>query len=70
MTEHDHRRGNSAETGATESGHSHQDHSHDYRGAGRRSLIIVLVLLACHMAIEISGGILSGSPALLSDAAL
>ena len=70
MTEHDHRRGNSAETGGIESGHSHQDHSHDYRGAGRRSLIIVLVLLSCHMAVEIAAGSFSGSPALLSDASL
>ena len=68
MTEHDRRRANGAETGATESGHSHHRRSHDYRGAGRRSLIIVLVLLSCHMAVEISGGILSGSLGLLAHA--
>ena len=41
----------------------------DYRSAGRRSLIIVLILLCCHMGIEIAGGILSGSLGLLAHAA-
>ena len=41
---------------------------HDYRSTGRRSLIIVLILLLCHMGIEIIGGILSGSLGLLAHA--
>ena len=44
------------------------DHDHNYRSAGRRSLIIVLILLCCHMGIEIAGGILSGSLGLLAHA--
>ena len=48
--------------------HAGHDHDHDYRSAGRRSLIIVLILLCCHMGIEIAGGILSGSLGLLAHA--
>ncbi len=44
------------------------DHEPDYRSAGRRSLIIVLILLCCHMGIEMAGGILSGSLGLLAHA--
>ena len=49
-------------------GNPGHDHDHDYRSAGRRSLIIVLILLCCHMGIEIAGGILSGSLGLLAHA--
>ena len=48
--------------------HAGHDHDHNYRSAGRRSLIIVLILLCCHMGIEIAGGILSGSLGLLAHA--
>ena len=48
--------------------HAGHDHAHDYRIAGRRGLVIVLVLISCHMAIEIVGGILSGSLGLLAHA--
>ena len=48
---------------------SDHDHSHDYRQASRRSLLIVLGLLGCHMVVEVIGGILSGSLGLLAHAA-
>ena len=44
------------------------NHSHGYRAAGRRSLLIVLGLVAINIAIEITGGILSGSLGLLAHA--
>ena len=44
------------------------DHSHDFRAAGRRGLVLVLVLISCHIAVEIAGGILSGSLGLLAHA--
>lgn len=47
--------------------HSH-DHSHDLRSAGKRSLITAFVLIAGFMLVEVIGGILSGSLALLADA--
>ena len=56
------------------SGHSHShghhdhDHSHDYREAGRRSLIISLILIGGFMIAEVIGGLISGSLALLADA--
>ena len=63
------------QTGHTNHGHAGRgrrnpghDHDHDYRSAGRRSLTIVLILLRCHMGIEIAGGILSGSLGLLAHA--
>ena len=42
------------------------DHSHHYRAAGRRALLMVLGLIACEIAIETTGGILSGSLGLLA----
>ena len=48
--------------------HSYDDHSHDYRQASRRSLYIVMALLACHMVVEVIGGIVSGSLVLLAHA--
>ena len=44
------------------------DHSHNLRGAGKRSLIIAFALIAGFMFVEVVGGILSGSLALLADA--
>ena len=44
------------------------DHTHDYRGAGKRSLILVLGLISFQIVIEIIGGILSGSLGLLAHA--
>ena len=44
------------------------DHSHDYRAAGKRGLILVLGLVTCQIAIETTGGILSGSLGLLANA--
>ena len=44
------------------------DHSSDYRAAGKRGLILALGLIACQMAIETTGGILSGSLGLLAHA--
>ena len=43
------------------------DHHH-YRGASRRSLLTVLVLIGAHMAVEMSGGVLSGSLGLMAHA--
>ena len=51
-------------TRAGNSGHS-QDH---HRGASKRALVIVLGLLATHMAVEIVGSIISGSLGLLAHA--
>ena len=58
------------------SGHDHShDHSHglgghehDLRGASKRSLKSALVLIVGYMFVEVVGGILSGSLALLADA--
>ena len=50
-------------------GHDHHDHAHDLRGASKRSLIIALALIGTFMFVEVVGGILSGSLALLADAA-
>lgn len=59
--------------------HDHDDHGHDdhaghdhsahLRETSRRSLIIALVLIGGFMIVEVIGGILSGSLALLADAA-
>ena len=47
--------------------HNHE-HSHDLRSAGKRSLVIAFALIAGFMFVEVIGGILSGSLALLADA--
>ena len=44
------------------------DHSHDFRDASRRSLLIALALITSYMIAEVIGGLLSGSLALLADA--
>ena len=56
-------------------GHNHHhhggaghDHSHELRSAGRRSLIAAFILITGYMLVEVVGGILSGSLALLADA--
>lgn len=48
--------------------HGGHDHSHDFRNASRRSLIIALMLITGYMIAEVIGGVLSGSLALLADA--
>ena len=51
-------------------GHDHHGHGHaaELREASGRSLVIALVLIGGFMVVEIIGGILSGSLALLADA--
>ena len=44
------------------------DHSHDHRATSRRSLLVVLGLICCHMVVEVTGGLLSGSLGLLAHA--
>ena len=43
-------------------------HSHDHRSASRRSLRISLALIMVYMVVEVVGGLVSGSLALLADA--
>ncbi len=51
-------------------GHDHaHDHSHDLREVGRRRLLIVLGITAVFMVVELVGGILANSLALIADAA-
>ena len=47
----------------------HDGSAHDHREAGRRRLLIALALISGFMGVEIVAGILSGSLALLADAA-
>ena len=54
-------------------GHSHgildaHDHTQALREASKRSLILALILICGYMVVEIIGGVLSGSLALLADA--
>lgn len=49
--------------------HHDHDHSHDIRELGRRRLAIVLVITAVFMVVELVGGILANSLALIADAA-
>lgn len=60
-----------AETPGHAHAHGHHGHGHGAhaRQAGRRSLVVVLVLTASFMVAEVVGGLLSGSLALLADAA-
>ncbi len=48
--------------------HGTGDHAHDLRGASRRNLTSALVLIVGYMIVEIIGGIISGSLALIADA--
>ncbi len=55
-------------------GHGHQHghghgHEHGHGGGSERALLIALVLIGAFMFVEVVGGILSGSLALLADAA-
>lgn len=54
-------------------GHSHADHDHggghDHGRANKRALWVVLALTGTYMFVEVIGGLLSGSLALLADAA-
>ena len=50
--------------------HDHEhDHAHDLRGASKKSLILALALIGGFMFVDVVGGVLSGSLALLADAA-
>ena len=68
--EHDH---DHDHAGHDHSGHGHDhsghDHAHDLRGASKRSLLIALALIGSFMIVEVVGGVLTGSLALLADAA-
>jgi cobalt-zinc-cadmium efflux system protein len=51
--------------------HSHAHHAHSHgeaRRAGRRRLVVTLVLIAAYMGAEVVGGLLTNSLALLADA--
>ena len=63
---HDHEGHAHAHAGHDHSGH---DHAHDLRGASKRSLLIALALIGSFMIVEVVGGVLTGSLALLADAA-
>ena len=43
-------------------------HTHDHRSASRRSLTIALALILVYMVVEVVGGLMAGSLALLADA--
>ena len=45
-----------------------RDHATELRGAGKRSLALALVLITGYMFVEVVGGLLSGSLALIADA--
>ena len=47
---------------------SEHSHGHDHRSASKRSLTISLVLIMLYMVVEVVGGLISGSLALLADA--
>jgi len=46
----------------------HRGHAHDHRSASRRALLVVLVLTLTFTVVEVVGGVLTGSLALLADA--
>jgi cobalt-zinc-cadmium efflux system protein len=48
--------------------HSHPGHAHDHRSASRRALLVVLGLTLAFTAVEVVGGLFTGSLALLADA--
>ena len=49
--------------------HDHRHgHAHDHRGASRRALLLVLALTVTFTIVEVVGGLLTGSLALLADA--
>ncbi len=59
---HDH-----SHTDHSHEGHSHGGHSHG-AGAGKRALAFVFALTTAFLAVEVVGGLLTGSLALLADA--
>ena len=59
---HDH-----SHEGHSHAGHSHGGHSHG-AGAGKRALAFVFALTTAFLAVEVVGGLLTGSLALLADA--
>ena len=63
----DHHDGNGDRHNHHDGGHA--EHVHDHRESGRRRLLIALALIASYMAVEVVAGIISGSLALLADAA-
>ena len=66
--DHDHAAHAHDDRGHDHHGHAGHDHAAELREASRRSLIIALVLIGGFMIVEVVGGILSGSLALLADA--
>ena len=50
-------------------GHGGHSHAHDLRGQSRKNLLIALVLITTYMIAEVVGGLISGSLALIADAA-
>ena len=71
-SEHEHGHGHSDDDGrAHDKGHAHgKGHSHDHTaGANERSLKIALALTTTFLVVELAGGILAKSLALISDAA-
>ena len=68
MDSHQHAR--HADDGYSGRGGRHQpEPAHEYREAGRRRLLIALALIVSYMVVEVVVGMLSGSLALLADAA-
>ena len=67
-SEDEHGHGHGSHSG--HEGHDHHDHDHaaELREASRRSLLIALGLIGTFMVVEVVGGVLSGSLALLADA--
>lgn len=50
--------------------HTHEGHSHSHgRGANKRALVVVLAITLTYTVVEVVGGLLTGSLALLADAA-
>ena len=62
------RRGNVVTTEHRHDPDQDHAHSHDLRGASKRSLLIALALIGGFMIVEVVGGVLTGSLALLADA--
>ncbi|MFJ8262194.1 cation diffusion facilitator family transporter [Rummeliibacillus sp. NPDC094406] len=50
-------------------GHSHEGHSHDHtHGANKKTLLIAFIIITAYMIVEVIGGYITNSLALLSDA--
>ena len=61
--------GHPGHPGREHPGSGHPEHSHGHRESGRRRLLIALVMIVSYMVVEVAAGVLSGSLALLADAA-